>query len=38
MKRLKLDETGFIPLLIAILIIVAVIIYFAYIRVHHSVK
>jgi hypothetical protein len=38
MKRLRGNENGFIPLLIAILVIVVIIIYIAYTRVHHLTK
>lgn len=38
MSRLSNNQKGFIPLLIVILIIVAAIIYLAYIRVHHASK
>lgn len=36
MKNKRLDQNGFIPLLIAILIIVGVIVYLAYTRVLHA--
>jgi len=34
MSQLKNNQCGFIPLLVVIIIVVALIIYFAYIRVH----
>ncbi|HXE09983.1 MAG TPA: hypothetical protein VN554_00990 [Verrucomicrobiae bacterium] len=36
MKRKPLNEAGFLPLLITILIVVAVIVYLAYTRVLHA--
>jgi hypothetical protein len=36
MKRQRPDQSGFIPLLVAILVIVLVIIYVAYTKVLHS--
>ena len=36
MKRHRLDQAGFIPLLVAILLVVAVIVYLAYTRVLHA--
>jgi sorbitol-specific phosphotransferase system component IIC len=36
MKKLTSNETGFIPLLLTVLAIVAAVIYFVYIRVHHA--
>jgi hypothetical protein len=36
MKRLRHDQAGFIPLLIAVLIIVAALVYLAYTRVLHA--
>jgi hypothetical protein len=38
MKRRPLDQSGFIPMLITILLIVAALIYFAYTRVLHAAK
>jgi sorbitol-specific phosphotransferase system component IIC len=38
MKPKPLNQTGFIPLLITVLLIVAAIIYFVYARVLHSQK
>jgi hypothetical protein len=36
MKRVPLNQSGFIPLLIAVLLIVAVLIYLVYTRVLHA--
>ena len=36
MKHKKLNENGFIPMLISILVVVLLIIYFAYTRVQHA--
>jgi len=36
MKRKSLNESGFVPLLVTILILVAAVIYFVYTRVLHA--